>query len=314
MIGLLLFPILVCGYLFITAWPAERVKMSLYHGWSLYIRAAAYGIIIVTTIFLLLGIALPAIGLYIGKFLFHIFPDTNIFKLLSNLIASSYIFHSNDNPINNPSLDIASISIVCIATTWLFKGILYISSSTNLPLLTKQLKKTKEKSIEKLFKAKSPVEYQLLTIAKKAKEDIKYNKIIEGEREKIYAAIVEGNINRKERAKELPKIFEVLKYRVINYALISLDNEKFYIGLPTIIPDPDEESVASNSIQIIPTWSGYRDEKRTLNFTTEYDFDINNTSDYERISISREKVISVSGFIFERHERISITSKNMQKR
>ena len=62
MIGLLIFPVLVCGYIYLTESPAERIRISLYHGWSLYIRAAQFGILIVAVVALLFGYLLPWLG------------------------------------------------------------------------------------------------------------------------------------------------------------------------------------------------------------------------------------------------------------
>lgn len=313
MIGLFLFPILVCGYLFITTWPTERIRISLYHGWSLYIRAAAFGIIIVTFIFITFGIIFPNIGIFIGNSGIQILPDTNIFKLLSELIESSYIFNSNDKKAAKPSLEIASISIISITITWLFTGAISIVSKGEMraaKIISSKirLENIKEKSIEKVFAAKSPIEYQLLMIAKKATTDISYNKSIEEERKKVFEAIADKKIDRKEKS-NMHQIFKALEYREINHALITLEDSKFYIGLPKIIPEPDEESVASSSVQIIPVWSGYRNKKKMIKFTTDYDFDLHNTSNEDCISIPREKILTVSGFKFETHKRITQKSE-----
>lgn len=317
MIGLFLFPILVCGYLFITTWPTERIRVSLYHGWSLYIRAAAFGIIIVTFIFISFGIILPKIGLLIGRSGIHLLPDTNIFKLLSDLIESSYIFRSSDSEVAKPSLEIASISIICIILTWLFTGAISIISKGETRVAKTisskiRLEKIKDTSIERVFAAKSPIEHQLLVIAKKAIIDISYNKSIEQERKKVFEAIAKGVIDRKEK-ELMEEIFAALEYREINHALVTLENEKFYIGLPKIIPEPDEESVASNAVQIIPVWSGYRDEKKLLKFTTDYDFDLSETSSHDCISIPRDKILTVSGFKFETHKRLKQSSQEKNK-
>lgn len=316
MIGLFLFPILVCGYLFITTWPSERIKISLYHGWSLYIRAAAYGIVIVTTIFIIFGILLPKIGLLIGKTGFHFLPDTNIFKLLSDLIESSYIFRSEYPKGSRPTLEIVSISISSIILTWAISSTIAIISNGETKAAQSisskiRLEKIKDRSIERVFAAKSPIEYQLLIIAKKAIIDVAYNKSIEKERKEVFEAIAEGIINRKEK-EIMEEIFEALEYREINHALVTLENEKFYIGLPKIIPEPDEESVASNAIQIIPVWSGYRDKEKLLNFTTEYDFELGETSSHDCVSIPRDKILTVSGFKFETHKRLTWPPKEKE--
>lgn len=47
---------------------------------------------------------------------------------------------------------------------------------------------------------------------------------------------------------------------------ITLDNDKFYIGWAKELPKPS----VSNYIRIIPAFSGYRNDKKELIFTTEY--------------------------------------------
>ncbi|MDP4557808.1 hypothetical protein Q9247_08945 [Halomonas meridiana] len=216
-----------------------------------------------------------------------------------------------------PSLEIASISIICIILTWLFTGAISIISKGETRVAKTisskiRLEKIKDTSIERVFAAKSPIEHQLLVIAKKAIIDISYNKSIEQERKKVFEAIAKGVIDRKEK-ELMEEIFAALEYREINHALVTLENEKFYIGLPKIIPEPDEESVASNAVQIIPVWSGYRDEKKLLKFTTDYDFDLSETSSHDCISIPRDKILTVSGFKFETHKRLKQSSQEKNK-
>lgn len=109
-------------------------------------------------------------------------------------------------------------------------------------------------------------------------------------------------------------IFNTLEYRELHYSLITLENDKFYIGLPKIIPEPDEESITSNSVQIIPVMSGYRDEKKLPIFTTEYDFDLGSVSPQDCISFPRDKILTVSGFSFERHKKIKQISLHHNKK
>ncbi|MCG5516258.1 MULTISPECIES: hypothetical protein [unclassified Ectothiorhodospira] len=309
MIGLLLFPILVCGYLYITAWPSERIRISLYHGWSLYIRAAAYGMMIVAAIFFLFGIALPKLGLLVGNMTgFTPFPNTNIFLFISQLIEESNVLHLEKSEKTKVSLDIASISITSISISWLLATFINKISSGNSNI-SKAISRAIRvdaltfSSIERLYAAKSPIEYQLLMIAKQADSDIAYNEDIGKLRGKVYQAILDGKIDRKDRNK-MKEIFKVLQYRELNYSLITLENDKFYIGLPKILPEPDEESITSSSVQIIPVMSGYRDEKKLPVFTTKYDFDLGSTSSQDCISFPRDKIVTVSGFSFETHNRI----------
>lgn len=208
MIGLLLFPILVCGYLYITAWPSEKIRLSLYHGWSLYIRAAAYGILIVAIIFVLFGIIFPKLGLLIGeKTGLTPLPETNIFLWVSQVIEESNALHLESSKSTKASLDIASISITSIFIVWLITAIMrkisngnskffkFISRATHIDTLIFN-------SIERLYAAKSPIEYQLLMIAKQADTDITYNEDIARIRKEVYQAIISGEIDRKEKKKK----------------------------------------------------------------------------------------------------------------
>ncbi|MCE9665270.1 hypothetical protein LY622_17725 [Halomonas sp. M5N1S17] len=320
MIGLLLFPILVCGYLYITTWPSEKIRISLYHGWSLYIRAAAYGMLIVAMIFFLFGIALPKLGFLIGeKTGFTPLPNTNIFLFVSSIIEENNVLHLEKSESTKASLDIASISITSIFIAWLLAAIMRKVSSGN-SRISKVISRTIRldtlifTSVERLYAAKSPIEYQLLMIAKKADSDITYNEDIANLREEVYEAILSGEIDRKDKNK-MKDIFNTLEYRELNYSLITLENDKFYIGLPKILPEPDEESITSNSIQIIPVMSGYRDKEKLPVFTTEYDFDPGTISSHDCISFPRDKILTVSGFSFETHNRIKqISLRHNQER
>ncbi|VTP93951.1 hypothetical protein [Sphingobacterium daejeonense] len=48
--------------------------------------------------------------------------------------------------------------------------------------------------------------------------------------------------------------------------LLSLKNDKFYIGWVKEIPIPSQ----SNYLRIIPVFSGYRDKEKRLKFTSQY--------------------------------------------
>lgn len=309
MLGLLIVPMLICGYFYIIAWPTERIRISLYHGYSLYIRAAAFGFLIVAFIFFSFGVFFPWLGVWFGQLTGYTpLPDTNIFKCLSLFIKGNNALSITDTNEVNASFDIASISIVSIFMTWIvtvFISVISKGKSDRLKRLSRLigLEKVKKNSIEKLFLAKSPVEYHLLIIAKKAEEDLSYNDYMRSIRKSVFEAIVSREIDRKNKL-EMQEIFATLEYREVNYALITLENDKFYIGLPTILPEPDEEGVASTSIQIIPVISGYRDERKLLSFTTEYDFDLSGGSSHDCISFPRDKILSVSGFSFDTYERL----------
>lgn len=63
--------------------------------------------------------------------------------------------------------------------------------------------------------------------------------------------------------------FELLLKSSIEYnrlLQITLDNDKFYIGWAKELPIPSE----SNYVRITPAFSGYRNEKKNLVFTTQY--------------------------------------------
>lgn len=316
MIGLLLFPILVCGYLFITTWPSERIKLSLYHGWSLYIRAAAIGTIVIPVLYIFFGILFPWAGRLAGShFDFHLFQDTNIYRLASSWIENSKIIYLAEPTNTKQFIDIATLSIVSIFLSWVIKWFaLPILSNKNkiFRLVSKLLflSKCKEKSIEKLFKEKAPIEYLLYIISKQSSSDIEYNKDIEEIRNEVAGIIKSGQIDRREHQEELSRTLGLLEYRTVNHALITLENRKFYIGLPLIIPEPDEDSVLASSVQIIPVMSGIRKEKdQSLEITTKYDFDLSSPKHEDSISIPTGKIISVSGFMFETHERLNKSKK-----
>ncbi|AMC99360.1 hypothetical protein [Halomonas chromatireducens] len=309
MIGFLIFPILICGYLYISSWPPEKIKISLYHGWSLYIRAAAFGFIIVTAIFFIFGAALPKLGLLIYHNTgFSLTSSSSIFSLVSSFIEDSHVFRLSQTAASDASIDMASVSIVSILITWLTFGLINFISKSQRKTIKKiaeffWIEHIKACSIERIFLEKSPIEHQLLIIANKAKEDLAYNDYIKSVREKAFKAVVDGDINRDNKD-AMNEIFSALQYRSITYSLITLENDKFYIGLPVIIPEPDEESIASTSIQIIPVASGYRDKKKNLTFTTEYDFHLSELTNHDCISIPRDKLLTVSGFSFDTYKRL----------
>lgn len=299
----------------ITSWPSERIRISLYHGWSLYIRAAAHGTLIVTVIFVTFGSILPAVGLYIGELTgWRVLPDTNIFTWVSRLIENTPVLRLDADKNPYPALDIASISITAIFITWVATKLINFVFYGNTKLskaISRSVgaKRYADNCIENLYTTKSPIEHQLFLIMRQGAVDILYNDYIAEERREVYNAIVEGEIPRKNKD-EMKEIFEALRYRELNYALVTLENGKFYIGLPTVLPDPDEESVTSSSIRLIPVMSGYRNEKQILVFTTEYDFDVGATQAHDCISIPRDKILTVSGFRFGTHDRIKLRSES----
>lgn len=91
----------------------------------------------------------------------------------------------------------------------------------------------------------------------------------------------------------------------------TLDNGKFYIGWVKELPKPS----VSNYIRIIPAFSGYRDEKKELVFTTQYlsvyasyieegsvkDIDELNTD----LVLQLNSIVSVSFFDIDMYQRFN---------
>ena len=105
----------------------------------------------------------------------------------------------------------------------------------------------------------------------------------------------------------------MLKSSFTNWMLLqfTLDSNKFYVGWVKELPKPS----VSNYIRIIPAFSGYRDDKKELIFTTQYlsvyasyieegsvkDIDELNTDLVLRLS----SIISVSFFDIDMYQRIN---------
>ena len=298
MIGLLIFPVLVCGYIYLTESPAERIRISLYHGWSLYIRAAQFGILIVAVVALLFGYVLPWLGVLIGRLTgITLLPHTHLFMLLAQLMASGLYSATPPPPATMASLQIASLSLCSIAFTWSIAW----SCQRFTWLGATRLQQARRHHVVKLLRDQAPIEHHLVTIMTQAKIDLAHNAAILEARTGLSDNLRKGTIDRHDRMSRssLLETLKQLKYRKITYALVTLENDKVYIGLPTIVPEPDEESVVSNAIRLIPLRSGYRHEQnKQVNLTTQYDFDLAAPRAEFEVSLQRDKIISVSGFTF----------------
>ncbi len=306
MIGLLVVPILICGYITITTLPKERIRISLYQGWSLYLRAATYGTLIVATVFFIFCITLPSLPLK--------YPEIEIFRKIPsqsavNLLAS-YILKNSNLTFNIDAKSILTLQIISLSTISICStAFLSITLKVLALLFPRVYRKNQQTIVNKLVQQKSPIEYSLLIIAEKLSQDILYNQRMSNLRNMVLAMIEKDIIKKSDP--EFNDILEEVELRdpdKFSYALITLDNGKFYIGCPKIIPIPDEESISSNSISFLPIISGFRDEKQNLVFTTRYDFDIELDRDIDCISIPRSNIISVSSFNFETYYRLKNNS------
>ncbi|MBY5925468.1 MULTISPECIES: hypothetical protein [unclassified Halomonas] len=297
MIGLLIFPVLVCGYIYITESPREQIRISLYHGWLLYIRAAKFGILIVAFVAALFGYLLPAIGTSIGHWTgITLLPDTHLFLYLANLMGSGLYPGRQLDPSTLASLQLASLSFCSIVLTWLTA---FTCQRVNW-LGAQRLRRARKRQVELLLEDKAPIEHQLITIKTQAKIDFAHNAAIYRARRDVLSHLRCGKIKRhdpEDRA-ALAAILKQLTYRQVTYALISLENDKVYIGLPTLLPEPDEESVISRGIGVIPVRSGYRDKRRRIVITGGHDFDLAAPLPTNTLSLTRDKIISISGFTF----------------
>jgi hypothetical protein len=294
LIAFLLIPLLVCGYILLTTLPSEKVRLSLYTGWSLYLRAATYGFFTFLLTALIFSVILPFIGKLIGIIpALAILPDTDLISVISEAIES--ILTLDDNA-SNYQLYLYLTSLSLITCTLL---LIFNLTINNLPWLKRKSATREVDNIEKMFAKHSPLEYTLFIIGKNYQEVFKYNYQISKLREKSYEKYKKNEINDE----EIRKIWKELSFKDLNFALITLENGKFYIGRPILIPPPDEESIFSSSIMLMPLMSGYRDTKQELVFTTEYDFDLSIARPEDSVAFSVDKILTVSGFNFDNHQR-----------
>lgn len=262
------------------------------------------------------GYFLPSFGFWLGDHLsIKILPNKKPFDLTSSFLRN--LLHAQDDQKNvtESSLTIASISFWSLVTgiiAFFFNKLMECMASKRQAWFFSKFF-SKSKAIEKVFCERAPIEYQLVRISEKYKEDFNYNKEVLFYRHVLAESFSslnkkekeEGSLVRAERLNSIREVKKELKLRALNYALITLENGKTYICLPLTIPPPDEEAISANSISVIPVMSGYRDNDKALKFTTRYDFDLHKPSDVDCISIDREKIVTVSGFSFETYYRLN---------
>jgi len=320
LLGLLLAPVLICGYILITSLPKEKLRISLHQGWSLYLRAATVGSVAVTFYFILLVFVFPLLGKWLGHiFDFYLFSERNILSYISNQIIQSHILHFPEGKENKINLEIIAFSIISIIISLCIafyvredeQGLLGKKRS-KLGLLG--IKRLKPNLVSEIFKSTSPVEYLLLIIGERLEEDLYYNTLISDLREEVYKHIKNQDSKENITIDELSNIREDLQHRALQFALITLENGKFYIGLPKIVPPPDEESISSNSILIIPVASGFRQSDHSLDINTYYEFDLSSSSHHDGIAFLTEKILTVSGFSFDNFHRIKELSNNLKNK
>lgn len=294
MITFLLVPLLISGYILLTTLPSEKVRLSLYTGWSLYLRAATYGFFTLFSIALFFSLALPAIGKTIGLIpRLAILPDTDLISVISDVIEANVpLEHSTSN--YQLYLYLTSLSLLTCALLLTFNLV-----SNNLSWCSKKTASREVAYVKRIFAKYSPLEYTLFTIGENYQEVFEYNYQISLLREKAYEDFKTQKISKE----GIREVWKELEFKDLNFALITLENGKFYIGRPILIPPPDEESIFSSSITLMPLMSGYRNEEKELVFTTEYDFDLNISRIEDSVSFSVDKILTVSGFNFDNHHK-----------
>jgi hypothetical protein len=95
------------------------------------------------------------------------------------------------------------------------------------------------------------------------------------------------------------------------YALITLNSRKIYIGVPISTGKPDEEGIENKEILILPSFSGFRDEKKLLiEITNKYIINHADHTHTDLIAIPKAQINTVSAFSLSMHK---IVEKNMSK-
>ncbi len=98
--------------------------------------------------------------------------------------------------------------------------------------------------------------------------------------------------------------------------MLSLDNNKVYVGVVTELGEPTENKGLVQEIAILPIISGYRDEKdQTVHFNTDYEY-VNNDNGDDGIDLSviirQDKIISLSWFNFEVYNTLNPETAPLQ--
>lgn len=100
----------------------------------------------------------------------------------------------------------------------------------------------------------------------------------------------------------------------------TLENDKVYVGWVKELPIPS----ISNYIRIIPAFSGYRDEEKDLNFTTDYLRVYDEYMEHKEakgisamnvdLIIPVERLATFSYFDSEMHQRFAGSSQNIERK
>ncbi|UII27469.1 hypothetical protein LVD15_03285 [Fulvivirga maritima] len=84
--------------------------------------------------------------------------------------------------------------------------------------------------------------------------------------------------------------------------LFTLTSQKVYVGLLTRMGDPHGED---GFINLIPLFSGYRNQKGKMKLTTNYPKD---ESNFELV-IPIDKILSASSFNYEAYKKLNLSKR-----
>ncbi|MDR5865284.1 hypothetical protein [Halomonas koreensis] len=135
MIALLIIPILVCGIIWISGHPRQRLHISKYQGWLVYLHAAKYGSFIIGSVFLLTEFLPYAAFWLLNKLTCIYLPVYNLSlsELISDLLFSGFLSGlsiDNKGELTLRLLSFSATSIVLTAfITWTQKKLNYTNLS-----------------------------------------------------------------------------------------------------------------------------------------------------------------------------------------
>ncbi|MGM8932469.1 hypothetical protein [Salinicola halophyticus] len=328
MLPILIFPVLICGVIWIKTNPAERAKISSYQGWVVYLYAAQYGFFALLYSWVALEFFLPII------FDFLRFPSGSAYiDVLSDYLVTSVSATSSPGDDYAASLNakLILLSVFSIVVTYCVSNLFFWF-----------LRRTDiyGRFLSKIYKSCSYMDYQFLTIYQMARQfdlderrysiykvrSISANRRIKQDFRKSLNGVFESSLNdveKQEIADQCVKDYREylivqhgnlidLKKRIVNgrkLAQINLDSGKVYIGIPKAVKFPDEHGSVASEVVLYPWYSGYRDDNQTLTLSNQYhplheDAD-GQVSEVDYVVIPKEKIVSISSFMMKYYRSIN---------
>lgn len=172
MISLFVIPVLLCGIIWIKINPKQKAKISTYQGWVIYLYATFYGVVALSISWLFLEYLVPLVfdnyAKIINHYLYKFGYSIKVSEDYLDRLASYVIYRP---PVEMSENDVYSNFITARAMIISAFSVIFTFVVSILILLLKSGKKSKMKSVLRIYEHDSPTDYQLMLIGARYAEN-----------------------------------------------------------------------------------------------------------------------------------------------